>query len=858
MKYFILTKLLIFTNFVIFAQFSEYFDDGDFSSNPTWLGTASLFQINASNTLQLNDNQAGKAYLITSHGLSTFSDKEWKFKVKQTFSSSGSNNGRVYLSTLASDLTTNPDGIYLQFGEGGANDAIRLIERTSGVDKEILAGTVGAIASSFDIKVRLTYSNTGDWTLYVDPAAGENFVVEATENYSVSSIAPNFGILCNYTSSNSTKFYYDDFYVGDIIVDLTPPIAQTVTVVSANQVAVLFDEPLDQISAELRTNYRINNGILNPSNATLDTTNLALVHLTLSTNLVVGNNYQIEIENVEDVNNNPSVFTTLSFNYLIAETPVKGDVLINEFMCDPTPAQGLPEVEYVEIYNRSAKYFNLENWQIGDASGFGTLPNIWLNPGSYLILVANASLVHYPAGVGVSSFPSLNNSGDDIVLVDSNGVEIDKISYTNNWYKDDVKAGGGFSIERINPTLLCTGISDWQGCILSIGGTPGLENSVFDVSPDLVAPTLVSSFALAPNFVELNFNEGLDSTSIAEALYTFDPLLNVNQLFITETDLNSFTIELQENFVLGHFYDLTIDGISDCNGNTNTLDVSLILPEQGVGNELLINEVLYNPVTGGKDYVELYNNSDSYLDIKDWIIANYDDDTIANISAVPVNYLLAPNDFVVLTEDSTAQLNQYPFAVSGKFIEMDIPSLNNDSSTIYVIKNGIISDKLSYDDDWQFRLLDDSDGKALERFSYTSPTDDQDNWHTAAEYVSFGTPGKENSQVASIDYMGDFMLSSATLSPDNDGFEDVVILTYQMNNPDLLGTVKVYNDKGVEVKVLAENYLLGAKGTFSWDGLNEDNNKVSIGPYIILFSATSISTGEVLLKRKVLTLTQKL
>ncbi|MGB0932971.1 MAG: lamin tail domain-containing protein [Lishizhenia sp.] len=857
MHYLILFILLFFSKTNLFAQIFDDFSDGDFTTSPIWIGTDPLFQINSNNELQLNDTQSGNAYLTTASGLSTFDNKEWHFRIKQSFSPSGSNNGKVYLSTSNTDLSTNPDGLFLLFGESGSADAIRLIERTAGVNTEILAGSAGAISNSFDIRVKIIYDNLGNWTLSVDPNAGENYLIEASTNYPLSVVLPYFGINCNYTSSNSTKFYFDDFYVGDIIVDLDPPIAQNITVISANELDIIFNEALSQNSAQNVLNYSLDN-TANPVSAVQDPSNLGHVRLTFSSTFNSGSSYSLSSENVEDLNNNPSSLNTLSFVYLVAETPLFGDVVINEFLCDPTPSQGLPEVEFVEIFNRSAKYFNLENWQLGDASSFGTIQNAWLNPGEYLLLVPTTALANYPSAVGVSSFPSLNNSGDDIILQSANALEIDKISYSDTWYNDDLKSNGGYSIERINPTLLCSGISDWSASNAGNGGTPGTENSLFDTSPDLTAPILISKYALAPNFVELNFNEGLDSSSIADALFTFSPARSVNQIYSSGKYPNNFTLELNENFIPGTFYSVWIDGISDCSGNSIDLTFQLILPEEGQGNELIINEILYNPITGGSDYIELYNQSDQYIDIKDWSIGIFKDDTISNIETVPTNYLLAPKDFVVLTEDSSAQLNQYPFAVNGKFVEMDLPSFNNDSNTVYVLLNNIISDQLSYTDQWQFQLLDDSDGKALERFSYTEETNDSDNWHTASEAVSFGTPGRENSQVISINYLGDFYVSSTTISPDNDGFEDVVIITYEMNKPDLIGSVKIYNDRGVEVKVLSENYLLGNKGTFSWDGLNEENNKVSIGPYIILFEATDLSTGEVLIKKQVVTLAGKL
>jgi len=64
-----------------------------------------------------------------------------------------------------------------------------------------------------------------------------------------------------YTTSNATKFYYDDFYAGpkQVPVDLTPPTVANIQAPSANSVSVLFSEPIEQPSAETITNYFANN-----------------------------------------------------------------------------------------------------------------------------------------------------------------------------------------------------------------------------------------------------------------------------------------------------------------------------------------------------------------------------------------------------------------------------------------------------------------------------------------------------------------------------------------------------------------------------------------------------------------------
>ncbi|NBU46448.1 MAG: hypothetical protein EBS34_03210, partial [Flavobacteriales bacterium] len=123
------TFLLIFwflISFTAFGQVTDDFSDGDFTTNPTWSGTTADFIVNTSQQLQLNNTVAATSQLTTTHNLPDLNAKEWRIWVKQSFSPSSSNYGRVYLTADNSDLTLVQNGYYLQFGEANAIDAIRL------------------------------------------------------------------------------------------------------------------------------------------------------------------------------------------------------------------------------------------------------------------------------------------------------------------------------------------------------------------------------------------------------------------------------------------------------------------------------------------------------------------------------------------------------------------------------------------------------------------------------------------------------------------------------------------------------------------------------------------------------------
>ena len=305
-------------------------------------------------------------------------------------------------------------------------------------------------------------------------------------------------------------------------------------------------------------------------------------------------------------------------------------------------------------------------------------------------------------------------------------------------------------------------------------------------------------------------------------------------------------------------YNYTINPISDCWLNNIGRNGEFILPELPQKGDVIINEILQNPKNGGQDWVELYNNSNKVINLKDWLFANFDDDTISNFKSISSNYLLKPNDFVVLGEDSSFVKQTYPFSVPGKFLYAELPSYDNDSSTVYIIYNSEVIDQVSYLDTWHFKLLDNTDGVSLERIDPNGLSSSSFNWHSAAESIGFASPGRKNSQYLPELTNGNFNLSSDLISPDNDGFQDVVQLNYQMSEAGMLGKVTIYDDRGRLIRTLCSNELLGTDGTLSWDGLTDNFVKSSIGVYVLFFEAFSTNGSLFFAQRKALTVAGKL
>ena len=854
-----LLVLSVLFSLTVKGQVIDDFSDGDFTNNPSWSGITADFVVNTSQQLQLNNSVAATSYLSTPHNLLDLNNKEWRIWVKQTFSPSSSNYGKVYLTSDNADLTLAQNGYYLLFGEANTIDAIRLFKLEAGVSTQLCAGLDGQIANSFTVNIKVKRDATGNWSLFADLIGADNFILQGTAIDPSALLGSHSGILNVYTSSNANKFFYDNIYIGNEILDLTPPVLSSANVISPSQVDAVLDEAVTTLSAENIINYSINSGI-SIASATLDAVNPSLVHLNLANNLINGNTYTLTTNNISDLAGNISGNQSVNFQYLIPDSAVKGDVIITEFFPDPSPVVGLPEVEFIEIYNASNKIFNLGGWKIGDASAEGTISSAWLLPGEYKVLTATAndSLYTMTDAAGVTSFPSLNNTGDDVVLKDSFGNILDKLIYTDDWYQDPVKQSGGYTLELINPNDPCSDASNWIASISSSGGTPGFQNSVFDISPDITAPQVTLWLALAPSYLEVYFSEGMDSSSLANALFNFSPALTIQNKFIQGAYPNKMILQFNETIAPSLVYNVSISTIGDCWLNYTNASGQFALPDMPIKGDIAINEILQNPLNGGQDWIELYNNSDKIFNLKDWQFANFDNDTIENFKTIQDNYFLFPHDFVVIGKDSNFVKANYPVSVSGKFLYAELPSYNNDSGSVYLIYNSEIIDKVSYLDAWHFDLLDNTDGVSLERIDPNGESSSSFNWHSAAEEIGFATPGRVNSQFLSALSNGEITLTNDVFSPDNDGFEDVLQISYEMIESGLLGKATIYDDRGRLIRKLFSNELLGSKGTFTWDGLSDNQIKASIGVYVLLFEAFSTDGGVIFTTKKAITLAGRL
>jgi hypothetical protein len=118
--------------------------------------------------------------------------------------------------------------------------------------------------------------------------------------------------------------------------------------------------------------------------------------------------------------------------------------------------------------------------------------------------------------------------------------------------------------------------------------------------------------------------------------------------------------------------------------------------------------------------------------------------------------------------------------------------------------------------------------------NYNAVTQSAENWHSAATAVGYGTPTYKNSQYHLTEGLnGEIRLSPEIFSPDNDGQDDFVTLDYHFPAPGYIANITIFNSMGRPVRYLQKNALCGTTGSFHWDGLQEKNQPLAVGVYII-------------------------
>ena len=163
-------------------------------------------------------------------------------------------------------------------------------------------------------------------------------------------------------------------------------------------------------------------------------------------------------------------------------------LIINEIMNNPSAVSD-SDGEWFEIVNNGEISHDLNGWTIKDDGSDSHVisSSLVINPGEYLVLGNNEWIPNGGTPVNYQyDNITLSNSGDEIILIDQNGIVIDSVSYDGGPTFPDPN---GASMALVHPDSNNTVGTNWQESTTAYGdgdlGTPGLPNFSSDIDVEL-------------------------------------------------------------------------------------------------------------------------------------------------------------------------------------------------------------------------------------------------------------------------------------------------------------------------------------------------------------------------------------
>lgn len=207
--------------------------------------------------------------------------------------------------------------------------------------------------------------------------------------------------------------------------------------------------------------------------------------------------------------------------------------------------------------------------------------------------------------------------------------------------------------------------------------------------------------------------EGFDNGTASSDAWTFEH---------TFTIPGTYTYQCDPHAGVGMIGSITVEG----GGNTSS--------------DIVITEIMYNSPNGNDlEFVELYNNTDSNIDLTDWSFTS-------GFDFVFPAFVLAAGEYTLVASDGLAVLDI--FGVTG--FEWTGGGLSNGGEAITLVDaNMSVVDSVDYDDGSGWPEIADGDGPSLVLCDFNSDNNDPVNWQRAitfADYIEnckevFANPG---------------------------------------------------------------------------------------------------------------------
>ncbi|HEX7358118.1 MAG TPA: CotH kinase family protein, partial [Ignavibacteriaceae bacterium] len=235
--------------------------------------------------------------------------------------------------------------------------------------------------------------------------------------------------------------------------------------------------------------------------------------------------------------------------------------------------------------------------------------------------------------------------------------------------------------------------------------------------------------------------------------------------------------------------------------------------------KVVINEINYNSslTFNPQDWIELYNNSDTSVNISGWIFRDSED--IHNY-IIPSQTVLGPRQFLVLCSDDTLFHPLFPNVTN--YIGNFNFGLSGGGELLMLLDQNLnVIDSLTYDDKSPWPVEPDGDGPTLALINPDYDNHLPQSWASSNEH---GTPGSINDVFVNVKEDLDIIPVEYSLMQNYPNpFNPVTLINYSIPKVTFVSLI-VYDVIGNEVKTL----------------VNELKNP---GIYQVSFDGTGLSSG---------------
>ncbi|MBP7746381.1 MAG: lamin tail domain-containing protein [Phycisphaerae bacterium] len=431
-------------------------------------------------------------------------------------------------------------------------------------------------------------------------------------------------------------------------------------------------------------------------------------------------------------------------------------IVINEIHYHPSGAGVTPPddpewLQYIELHNTGSAPVDLAGWSFGAGVEF-VFPAGASIPANGFILVADnptflrAMIPGIPIEVQVYQVVAgsdLSNSGDHLVLLDAASAVVDDVTFDDVAPWPAAADGSGPSLELINPTYDNAYPAAWKASV-GLNGTPGQINSRFTEGPAILWEDPPRS-SVVPDLtqVEVMFAESVTGVVAADLTVAGSPATVVTGSGAGPYVFTGFAAPTQVSVSVT----LGPGAIQDLDSHAYAGDAwlySLAVPK------VVINEIHYNPPEDPDvlEFIEIVNADSVAVDISGWHLTEFASPGVT----FPAGTILQPGAYAVAAKDPDALWAQLGCAAYGWGTN---DSLSNGGEPVALRDaNGVLVDRVYYNDDSGWPTSPDGSGPSLERINptlgepCTEATQAACSWQASAWRASLvlnGTCGATNS-----------------------------------------------------------------------------------------------------------------